>query len=136
MQKSNIVVGLLAAAALVVGLSSMQSSGWFGGDAGVSAAVGSIPAQPVLVTYSDDGFVPAVIKIARGTSIRFINTSRNALRIAPLVDPAFNTEGYKGFAASKSVSRGESFEISVTLPGVWGYKNLNNPGLVGVVVVE
>lgn len=134
MQKSHLAVGLVAVAALVVGVTSMRSENTV-----APAAAGYVPIEaqkPVLVTYSDSGFTPSVVKIKRGTSLRFINTSGKALRIAPVVDPAFNTEAYKGFESSQSVKRGDSFEISVVNPGVWGYKNLNAPSAVGVVIVE
>lgn len=140
MEKSHIAIGVLVAAALVVGVTSLRSVNITATEDDVTAAVastqGEIPAAPVLVTYTDNGFVPAVVKITRGTSLRFINTSNKALRIAPLVDPAFNTQAYRGFEGSTSIKKGDSFEISVSVPGIWGYKNLNAPGPVGVAVVE
>ncbi|PIQ68780.1 MAG: hypothetical protein COV91_02415 [Candidatus Taylorbacteria bacterium CG11_big_fil_rev_8_21_14_0_20_46_11] len=131
MQKSNLAVGLLVAAALVVGFTSLQSRG-----TDVTASVGNAVRTPVLITYSDTGFTPAVVKITKGTSLRIINTSNNALRIAPLVDPAFNEEGYRGFESSQSIKQGDSFELSIIRSGVWGFTNKNNPGAVGVVIVE
>lgn len=131
MQKSNLAVGLLVVVALVVGFTSLQSRG-----TDVTASVGNAVRTPVLITYSDTGFTPAVIKISKGASIRIINTSGRALRVAPLIDPAFNTEGYRGFESSQSLKMGESFELSLIRAGVWGYTNQNNPGAVGVVIVE
>jgi hypothetical protein len=62
--------------------------------------------------------------------------SDRALRIAPLKNPADASSAYIGFEASKSTKNGESFGVSLTTPGIWGYKNLNAPATVGVVIVE
>ena len=140
MNKTYIAVGVLAAVILVAGIASIRSPWSARGVGSVAAPIGSteggLAANTVLVTYSDKGFTPVVIRITRGTSIRFLNTSGKALRIAPLADPAYNTNTYQGFEASKSIKRGESYEISVPIPGVWGYKNQLWPNAVGVAIVE
>ncbi len=133
MQKSHIVLGV-AAVLVVIGVASVRSSGT-APDANLAAPLGSAQGT-VLVTYSDRGFTPAVIRIYRGTSVRFINTSGKALRITPHTDAAFSTVASKELVASKSIKLGDSFEISVVNPGVWGYTNLNNKDDVGVVIVE
>ncbi len=139
MNKTYLTVGALAVVAFI-GVSALQSHIASPDGSSVSAtAVASqdvTASNAVLVTYTDTGFIPRVLKVPRGASIRFINTSGKALKLAPQIDAAYNVTTYQGFAASKSVKKGESFETSVTLPGVWGYKNANDPGLVGVVIVE
>lgn len=139
MKKTHLAIGVLAAAVVVAWVAWVSSSGTFSPDASVAAPIKSASgglSGVVLVTYAEDGFTPRVVKVVRGTSLRFFNASGRALRIAPLIDPAFSTTAYRGFEASQSVGRGESFEISLDVPGVWGYTNRNDTKQVGVVIVE
>ena len=134
MNKSYVAVGVLAAVILVVGVVSTSGTP-VSSDASAAATV--LADKSVLVTYGDNGFTPTVIQIKRGTKVRFLNTSGKSLRIAAVNDPS----GMGGaqsleFNSSKSVRQGESFDISVTAPGVWAYKNLNSPAAIGVAIVE
>ncbi len=135
MQKSHFVLGVAAVVAVIVGVASMQSSGTFASKNSIASPLGTA-GKTVLVTYSNRGFTPSVIRIDRGTSVRFLNASGKALRIAPHTDTAYSTNASKDFIASKSIKIGESFEVSVVDTGVWGYTNLNSPGDVGVAIVE
>lgn len=135
MNKSHIALGILVAAVIVTAITWVRPTVSSVPDI-TAAAGGALQRGEVLVVYSDKGFTPGVLKITRGASIRFLNASGKALRIAPQIDPAYSTTAYRGFEASSSIRKGESFQISVTLPGVWGYRNLNDPGSIGVVIVE
>ena len=134
-------MGLVAAVLLVVGVTSLGSKvSTDGTDVAASAAVSQTggAGKAVLVTYSDQGFTPAVVKVPRGTTIRFLNASTGkALRIAAVNDPS-KTGGAQSFEfnSSQSVKRGDSFETSANTPGVWAYKNLNAPNAIGVAIVE
>ena len=135
MNKTHLTVGVLAVL-LVAGVAASRSSQFGSSDSSAAASLGSTSNGFVLVTYDDKGFTPAVVKVARGTSVHFLNTGGRALRIAPVADPAYNTVGYQGVLASKSVKQGDFFETSMSVPGVWGYKNLQSTGSVGIVIVE
>ncbi|MDO8593991.1 MAG: hypothetical protein Q7R93_00555 [bacterium] len=139
MNKSHLVLGVLAAAVLVIGVSLTRSSESTTDGADLSASAAATQSsltQAAVVSYTGNGFSPAVVKIVRGGSINFVNNSGKALRLAPLQDPKDGTSAYLGFAATKSIGRGESFGVSLTQPGIWGYKNLQDPNIVGVVIVE
>lgn len=140
MNKSNIALGVLAAAVLVVGIALFRSPDVALDSSGLTASAGTVVDasgnKSVIVTYTNTGFSPAVAVVSRGGSIYFINMSNRALRIAPLKNPADASSAYIGFEASKSIKNGESYGVSLTTPGIWGYKNLNAPATVGIVVVE
>lgn len=139
MNKSHLVVGVLAAAVVVAGVSAIRSSQSTSPANSLASPEGAMQdgsASSVVVVFSDKGFTPSVVKVKRGASIDFLNMSGKALRIAPLKDPADGSSAYLGFAASKSIGRNQSFGVSVTQPGIWGYKSLNDPNIVGVVIVE
>lgn len=134
MNKSYVAVGVLAAVVLVVGVVSTRGTE-VSSDA--SAAATLLADKSVLVTYGDNGFTPTVIQIKRGTTVRFLNTSGKSLRVAAVNDPSKSGGAASlEFNASRSVRQGESFEVSVTVPGVWAYKNLNAPAAIGVAIVE
>lgn len=142
MKKSHIAIGVLAAAVIVIGVVWTRSVGTLAPGASTLASPmagtipGGLPEKTVLVTYNEKGFMPPVIKVTRGTSIRFFNAGGKALRITAIADAANNIAAYRGFEASQSVKRGDYFDISLSVPGVWAYKNLNVPGFIGVAIVE
>lgn len=140
MNKSNVALGVLAAAVLVVGVALFRSPEIAMNSSGLAASAGTVVdasgVKSVIVTYTNAGFSPAVAEVSRGGSVYFINMSDRALRIAPLKNPADASSAYIGFEASKSIKNGESYGVSLTTPGIWGYKNMNVPATVGVVIVE
>lgn len=138
MNKSNVAIGLLAVAVIVLGVALARSGNVSPSASDVTASLGAGQGQKtVTVVYTDTGFKPPVVRIKRGDSVSFLNDSgKAALRIVPLTDKSFNENAYPGLAASKSIRRGESFAVSFTLPGVWGLTNANAPTLVGVVIVD
>ncbi|KKW10713.1 MAG: hypothetical protein UY50_C0027G0007 [Parcubacteria group bacterium GW2011_GWA2_49_9] len=139
MSKSHLVIGLVVAAVLVGGVALTRPSGIASNDsslaASATATLGS-DMQPVVVLFNGSGFSPSVVKIVRGRSLEFLNISGTALRIAPLADPKDGSSADLGFAATKSIGKNESFGVSLSQPGIWGYKNLQDPDVVGVVIVE
>lgn len=139
MNKSHLAVGLLVAAVLVGGFALTRPSGIASNDSSLASPVATIVGsdmQPVVVTYTGKAFSPSLVKVVRGQSIEFLNTSGKALRIAPIVDPKDGSSAFIGFAATKSIGKGETFGASLSSPGIWGYKNLHDPNIVGVVIVE
>ena len=135
MKKSYIIVILLIVVILVAIVASTRQS--------VPSSTGAVvqatqdgSSTSVVVTYTDKGFSPSVVQVTRGASIDFLNMSSKALRIAPVKTANDDTSAYLGFEATKSVGYGETFGVSVTKPGIWGYKDLNSPKTVGVVIVE
>ena len=132
MNKSHLAIGVLVAVILVAVIASTRSTV----PSNEAAAVQQAADGSVVVTYTDKGFVPSVVQVKRGASVDFLNMSNRALRIAPVVDPKDATTAYLGFEATKSIGRGETFGVSVTKPGIWGYKDLNSPKTVGIVIVE
>ena len=140
MKKSHLVIGVLAVVVIAGGLALTSPSQSTSDDSSLAASVGTAenanPNKTVTVTYTEKGFVPTVVSVNRGDSIIFVNMGGKALRIAPVEDPKDATSAYIGFAASKSIRKGETFGVSITQPGIWAYKDLNSPKTVGVVIAE
>ncbi len=139
MNKANLAIGLLVAVILVGGVVMARSSNiafTVSTLATPAATTGNGVTSPAVVTFTGNAFFPAVVKITRGGSIQFVNNSDRALRIAPVKDPRDGTSAYLGFQTAKSLGRGETFGVSLTQPGIWGYKNLQDSNVVGVVIVE
>ena len=137
MNKSHLILGVLAVA-VIAGIAAYRSPGTIAPEGG-AAAVAKVAsfAESALVVYTNEGFVPKTIKVARGTTIRFFNASQSgALRVAPRLDPTAGSNASLELLASKSSKFGDSFYVSVTAPGTWGYENLNKPSVTGIVIVE
>jgi len=112
-----------------------------------SSVAGSVPSRTLataamphdaeghVVRYTDQGFIPFVIVVKKGASVRFINESDQALRVTSHFHPTATEQFYPEFNASRSIGHGEEFSLSFTQVGAWGYKNLNNEAHLGAVVV-
>ena len=73
-----------------------------------------------VVTYTDEGFVPPSIQIAKGKSIRFINQSSKGMRI---FFEENSLEGIKEFNQPETVGRGSTYTMSFVEGGFWVYYN-------------
>ena len=87
-----------------------------------------------IVSLTDRGFVPKVVELYRGETLRFVNTSGNAMRIAS--DEFEGVPIYNGLTQEKSVGKGGIYQLEFTEAGVWAYYNLANPDVIGVVYVK
>lgn len=88
----------------------------------------------LVVSYTDQGFVPAIREVKRGEEVVFINNSSRGMRIASFQKD--NLGYYSGFSQPRTVSRGESFKFTFLEEGAWNYHNLNYENDKGVVVVK
>lgn len=87
-----------------------------------------------IVTLTNTGFTPKVAEITRGESVRFINKSGSAMRIAS--DQDNGVPLYIALNQEKSVGQGGIYELTFSEPGIWVYNNLSNPLGIGVVYVK
>lgn len=87
------------------------------------------------VSYTSNGFEPAIVYINRGEAVRFIDKSEGSMRIA-----SNDFQGnvlYPGFTQASTVGRNGTYEFTFSKSGVWGYYNMNsNPKSYGIVYVR
>lgn len=86
-----------------------------------------------IVSYTDRGFVPATIPIAKGKSVHFVNNSNKAMSVT-----SSNTEVqmYSELNQGKVVGRGGVYDFTFLYVGTWNYHNRNNPQDKGVIMVK
>jgi plastocyanin len=87
-----------------------------------------------IINLTDKGFVPNVVQVARGESIRFVNQTNGSMRISS--EYFEDTPLVKSFEQEKTVGKGGTFQLSVSEAGVWSYHNLDSEGVSGVVYVQ
>lgn len=88
-----------------------------------------------VVSYTSKGFAPFVTEITVGETVRFTNNrSDKALRVVS-TSPEDSDLYYPGFSASKSIAKGQSFDLPFTKAGAWSYTNLNDDTQQGVIIV-
>ena len=85
-----------------------------------------------LVSYTATGFIPPVIEIKAGKSVRFVNDSNKAMSITSQ-EP--NSQVYGELNQGKTVGRGGTYDFTFLTAGTWKYMNRNNSLDTGVVVV-
>ncbi len=86
------------------------------------------------VTYTNDGFSPAVLRVKLGDTVTFKNNSGEDLWVASNPHPTHT--GLSGFDAQTGIGQGESYVYTFTRLGTWGYHNHLHPAFGGTIVVE
>jgi plastocyanin len=102
------------------------------------------PAVPssVTVTYTDNGFSPAMITVKKGDTVVFKNAASDDMWVASNPHPAHTgyptTGGCRAstFDSCKGIAPGSSWSFTFTVVGTWGYHNHLNAGEGGKVVVQ
>lgn len=87
-----------------------------------------------VINYKPAGFSPSMIEVPPGKSVRFVNNSGKAMRIGST--DSTNNPIYNAFNQSKTVGQGGVYEYTFTDKGNYSYRNINNPGDQGVVIVK
>lgn len=106
-------------------------------DTGSTGATGGIPAADELtVTYTDSGFSPYILEVNAGDTVDFVNRSSGTLWVTSHGHPTAPDQNYPEFDSGKSIPPGGTYSFMFTLPGTWGYKNLNNEKHLGAIVVN
>lgn len=86
------------------------------------------------ITYTADGFAPAVLNIAVGDIVTFANKSRAAFWPASNEHPIHTA--YSEFDAKMEISAGQTYEFTFMKSGEWGYHDHLNPKMMGVIIVK
>lgn len=86
-----------------------------------------------LVSYSNNGFVPGILTINVGKSVRFVNNSSKAMSLVS-IDP--DSHVYGEFNQGKTVGSGGIYDFTFLTAGTWGYINRNNPSDRGTIIVQ
>lgn len=86
------------------------------------------------ITYTADGFSPAVLSVAVGDIVAFVNKSGAAFWPASNDHPTHTA--YPEFDAKTEIASGKTYEFTFAKAGEWGYHNHLNPKMMGVVVVK
>ena len=87
------------------------------------------------VTYTDSGFSPKTLILAKGGTVTFTNKSSQNMWVAS--DPHPTHTGYSAFDAKKSVAPGAVYVFTFDKVGSWNYHNhVSSPQHNGTVIVQ
>lgn len=86
------------------------------------------------ITYTTDGFAPAVLSITAGDTVTFVNKSKETFWPASNDHPTHTA--YPEFDAKTEIAAGKTYEFIFTKEGAWGYHNHLDSKMMGVVVVK
>jgi len=105
-------------------------------------------ANETTITYTEDGFDPGIVTIAKGETVRFVNESGVSFWPASAMHPTHTVypgsdielcataEAVGLFDACGHVASGESWSFTFDEDGEWGYHDHLNASHFGKVVVE
>jgi plastocyanin len=109
-----------------------------GASAGSSQTQSSVTAPKdqtaaATITFTGDGFTPAVTTVKAGDTVRVANKSSQPLNFDSDPHPTHTDEPELNVGA---IGPGESGTFTVTKKGHWGFHDHLNPSLRGTLIVE
>lgn len=101
-----------------------------------TAQTSGVPAAETVaaVGINDDGFSPAEITVAPGTTVIFINNGQAAHW--PASDPHPLHIRLPGFDAKRALQTGEEYSFTFVKTGSWTYHDHLNSAVKGTVIVK
>lgn len=85
------------------------------------------------IIYNDKGFSPSKLKIKKGTTVIFINTSSNLLWVGSNPHPQHTD--YPEFDSLKGLLSKTKYQFTFDKKGNWGYHNHLRPKHKGMIIV-
>jgi plastocyanin len=108
--------------------------------AAVLAQLATSPAFQYLVSYTNTGFVPRMLTVKQGQTIRFTNNANADLWIissgTPLYPPQENGCGSSALDSCAAIPPGGFWEFTFDIHGTWTYVNTLKQSDVAAVVVK
>lgn len=97
----------------------------------------------VLIEYTDEGFTPRDISIAKGTRVRFLNSSSEETWPASGIHPTHSLYPEKqstdclgsSFDSCRPLKKGEFFDFTFYYPGEWRYHDHDHAYQTGSITV-
>lgn len=90
--------------------------------------------KTVTVTYSDTGFSPKTVMIAKGDTVRFVNESSRRMWVASDLHPTHDI--YPAFDDKKAIEKGQVYTFVFDQIGTWNYHDHARASMVGTVIVK
>ncbi len=100
------------------------------------------PTFQYLISYTDKGFQPNVLKIKEGQTVRFTNNSTQSLWVASIgsassqIYPGTSTCGGSTFDSCETLKPGDFWEFTFTTPGTWSFQNNVDKTYGGTITVS
>lgn len=91
------------------------------------------------VTYTDSGFAPQNLEVAKGSTVNFINQTQLPMWVASAPHPEHTDypELDAGVIAGDHIAPGNpSFSFKFDKPGTWSYHNHSAPEHEAVIIVK
>lgn len=91
------------------------------------------------VTYTDSGFAPQNLEVAKGSTVNFINQTQLPMWVASAPHPEHTDypELDAGVIAGDHIAPGNpSFSFKFDKPGTWSYHNHSAPEHMAVITVK
>lgn len=86
-----------------------------------------------VITYTDEGFNPATLTVAAGTTVTVTNESSEDLDFSSDKHPVHTDNSELN---QETLPPGDSQTFTVSKTGTWGYHNHLNPDKKGKIVVQ
>lgn len=87
-----------------------------------------------VVTYTDEGFSPLILRVRQGDTVTFKNMSTTGLWVASNPHPQHTA--LPSFDGNRTLINGETYLYTFTQIGSWSYHNHLNARSQGTIVVE
>lgn len=88
----------------------------------------------VKVRYTDDGFIPGTIEVAKGSMVEFVNDSSTVMWVASAPHPQHTN--LPTFDQFRTIKKGAIYRYIFDKKGKWSFHDHINPSRGGMVIVN
>jgi len=100
----------------------------------VPAPTAEVPEGAIVITLTEDGFVPDEVTISAGDTIAFVTTAGKLFWPASNLHPSHAL--YPEFDPKMPIQSDEVWSFTFTRPGAWKFHDHLSPYFTGVITVE
>jgi plastocyanin len=130
-----LIVGIVIAAAIVLGAVYWVMRDNEADQTSNPSATTTEQATTASVVINKDGFLPATIKVKKGTTVTWTNQDASPHRVAS--DPHPTHEGLPGLDSGEPLAKGDTYSFTFEKTGTFTYHDHLNPmTLQATVVIE
>ncbi len=135
MKKSYIIGALIVVAAIIIFITlSGKTSAPTVNPPAPNSGEQILPGDQLIVSMTDDAFLPSKLTIKQNQTITFINNGTRDHWPASDIHPTHGI--YPQFDPKRGISPGDSWSFKFDRIGNWRFHDHLNPGVTGIITVQ
>lgn len=132
-QLNKRLIGIMVATAVVIAVVVLAVTQLLMPDKVAAPLTAEVKDRPV-IQITDNGFSPATLKVAAGTTVRWVNKTTSPHQVGS--NPYPDRTALPGLYSGEPLAPEASYEYTFEQAGNWGYHDSTKPTMNGMVIVD